>query len=373
MKLIKESWDEKEFEFEDEESFEDVSSIEDQGNPIESSIILADDSTVANLESETESPVEVKTITTTSVEVLDNFTDVREEMAKDIYTQFKEGKLSVLDLNKRLAALCGSYEAGMNWLADHEDSKAEIIEVQDDVDLKKVFKPGDFAEFGKDVSLEDHNIDVEIGETEVVESLNESVKTLQKLTESSPEAKIAINHILKMLKEDINIDETEIEVETPKSEDKNEFTPEELAKEEKEIEETPDMPTAGMENYIANELNANIVGEWDTIKKYNDFVATLEANPDESGKYASIINVIKDITNEEHNHIGQLQQALKIVSPNTISIAAGEVEGAKQLAVPANDGNSEIEGDVPTTSDIKKDTLLSPIEAKNDRSEVNKI
>lgn len=221
MKLIKESWDEKEFEFEDEESFEDVSSIEDQGNPIESSIILADDSTIANLESETESPVEVKTITTTSVEVLDNFTDVREEMARDIYTQFKEGKLSVLDLNKRLAALCGSYEAGMNWLADHEDSKTEVIEVQDDIELKDVFKPGDFAEFGKDVNLEDHDVDVEIGETEVVESLNESVKTLQKLAESSPEAKIAINHILKMLKEDINLDETEIEVETPKSEDKN--------------------------------------------------------------------------------------------------------------------------------------------------------
>lgn len=369
MKLIKESWDEKEFEFEDEESFEDVSSIEDQGNPIESSIILADDSTIANLESETESPVEVKTITTTSVEVLDNFTDVREEMARDIYTQFKEGKLSVLDLNKRLAALCGSYEAGMNWLADHEDSKTEVIEVQDDIELKDVFKPGDFAEFGKDVNLEDHDVDVEIGETEVVESLNESVKTLQKLAESSPEAKIAINHILKMLKEDINLDETEIEVETPKSEDKNEFTPEELAKEEKEIEETPNPPRAGLDTTVANELNRMIVGELNTITDYNNLIEMLVAN----NTSTEIINVIKDINSEEVEHCGQLQQCLKQVSPNAINFDAGQLEGAKQIASPVNVGDPSVDGDTPSENDIKKNTLLDPAEAKADRGEVNKI
>lgn len=344
------------------EDFE-IDNIEDINTTSEEDISIDYDANTANIEVETTEPVSVKTVTSTSVEVLDNFTEVREEMAKDTYNQFKEGKLSVLDLNKRLAALCGSYEAGMKWLADHENEPVTEIEiiveptVEDNVELLN-------TEIEELKAVEEPiAVNTEVEEVEVVESLNESVKTLQKLAESSPEAKSAINHILNMLKEDINIDEVEIEVEAPEKKEESEA---------EKIADTPDMPNAGIENYIADALNTNIVGEWDTIKNYNDFVATLESTP-EAEKYASIVNVIKDIANEEHTHIGQLQQALKLVSPNTISIAAGEVEGSKQIAVPADDGNNDLKGDTPTEQDLKKDTLLSPEEAKEEKAKINNL
>lgn len=85
-------------------------------------------------------------------------------------------------------------------------------------------------------------------------------------------------------------------------------------------------PQTGIETTIANELIDNVNGEWDTITKYNNMITDLkQAGLDD------FIPVIEDINNEEHKHIGQLQELLKKISPNTNSIASGETEGAEQL------------------------------------------
>ena len=66
--------------------------------------------------------------------------------------------------------------------------------------------------------------------------------------------------------------------------------------------------------------------EWKTIQFYNTLVSAL----DQAGQQ-DMIDVINDITNEEHKHVGQLQECLKRLSPNTFSIEKGEEEGAEQL------------------------------------------
>lgn len=91
-------------------------------------------------------------------------------------------------------------------------------------------------------------------------------------------------------------------------------------------EEIPSGPPTGVETTIANELIDNVNGEWDTITKYNNMITDLK-----QVGLDDFIPVIEDINNEEHKHIGQLQELLKKISPNTNSIASGEAEGAEQL------------------------------------------
>jgi rubrerythrin len=45
-----------------------------------------------------------------------------------------------------------------------------------------------------------------------------------------------------------------------------------------------------------------------------------------------MLPVISDIVNEENKHVGQLQELLKIISPNATSIEQGAAEGAAQIA-----------------------------------------
>jgi len=85
----------------------------------------------------------------------------------------------------------------------------------------------------------------------------------------------------------------------------------------------PELENIDLANTIIDQIN----GEWDTIRDYNDLIETLK----EDKKYAKFISVIDDINNEEHKHIGQLQELLKQISPNTLSIALGETEGDEQL------------------------------------------
>ena len=80
-------------------------------------------------------------------------------------------------------------------------------------------------------------------------------------------------------------------------------------------------------------INALIQDEWQAIQGYNDAIATLSTTDIDT----DIINVFKDIANEENIHIGQLQKALEMVSPNVSSIGEGEQEGAEQLEEPDTD------------------------------------
>ena len=108
---------------------------------------------------------------------------------------------------------------------------------------------------------------------------------------------------------------------------------EDLEGEKEELEDIPDTPTTPDEFGAAGLINALIQDEWQAIQGYNDAIATLSTTDIDT----DIINIFKDITNEENIHIGQLQKALEMVSPNVSSISEGEQEGAEQLEEPDTD------------------------------------
>ena len=85
-------------------------------------------------------------------------------------------------------------------------------------------------------------------------------------------------------------------------------------------------------------INA-INGEWDTIELYNSIIATLSLEKDK--KYDAIIKILQDITNEENIHVGQLQKALEILSPNTSLIKDGEKEADEQISADDYDDITE--------------------------------
>ena len=67
------------------------------------------------------------------------------------------------------------------------------------------------------------------------------------------------------------------------------------------FDKTPSGPETGVETTIASMLITAINDEWKTIQYYNDTIQALE----QAGMY-DMIDVIKDINNEEHKHVGQL-------------------------------------------------------------------
>lgn len=103
-------------------------------------------------------------------------------------------------------------------------------------------------------------------------------------------------------------------------------------------EAIPEGPKPGVESGIADSLIKLINDEWEAIQGYNNFrEMILSMNQNGDGDYSEMINVIDEISNEENLHVGQLQELLKKVSPNTESIAKGEEEAEEQLASSGNE------------------------------------
>lgn len=92
-------------------------------------------------------------------------------------------------------------------------------------------------------------------------------------------------------------------------------------------ETTPETPAVGPELGIAGVINSLIIDEFEAIDGYNSAIATAE----EEGM-TDIVNVLKDIANEENLHVGQLQTCLAKVSPNAKSIDDGQVEAESQIS-----------------------------------------
>lgn len=88
------------------------------------------------------------------------------------------------------------------------------------------------------------------------------------------------------------------------------------------VEDGPKAKDAGIAQLLIDAIN----GEWDTIKLYNDILVNAE-----SYGYSDIADVLRDITNEENVHVGQLQKALETISPNVSSIEDGSKEAEAQL------------------------------------------
>ncbi len=104
----------------------------------------------------------------------------------------------------------------------------------------------------------------------------------------------------------------------------NYFTPEDnckiLSVEECNNQGPQEGPDAGLSNLLITSIN----DEWTTISSYNDLVISARAEGRED-----IAKIIEDITNEEVNHVGMLQTALKLVSPNVSNVQDGEQEATE--------------------------------------------
>ena len=103
-------------------------------------------------------------------------------------------------------------------------------------------------------------------------------------------------------------------------------------------EAVPEGPKPGIESGIADSLIKLINDEWEAIQGYNNFrdmILSMQQNGD--GDYSEMIKVIDEVSNEENLHVGQLQELLKRVSPNTESISRGEEEAEEQLEPSGNE------------------------------------
>lgn len=113
-------------------------------------------------------------------------------------------------------------------------------------------------------------------------------------------------------------------------------------REDAEVVETSESetPQLGPDSILASMLNNLIVDEWNTIDAYNSALTYIEQVNQDDGTvydYEGIKKILTDIVNEENVHVGQLQSAMQLLSPNTASIDKGTEEGDKQIA----EGDSE--------------------------------
>jgi len=86
----------------------------------------------------------------------------------------------------------------------------------------------------------------------------------------------------------------------------------------------PEGPKLGIETGIANIIHDLIIDENEAIQGYNNAAANME-------DYPELQKIMHDIAGEEFAHIGELQKALEILSPNAANIEEGEVESEENL------------------------------------------
>lgn len=77
---------------------------------------------------------------------------------------------------------------------------------------------------------------------------------------------------------------------------------------------------------IASIIITAINDEWEAIDFYNSMIATAQAEG-----YQDVVEVAKDILNEENIHVGQLQKLLELVQPEAKAIEQGMQEATEQV------------------------------------------
>ncbi len=88
-------------------------------------------------------------------------------------------------------------------------------------------------------------------------------------------------------------------------------------------------PATGVDTGVASMLMDAIKDEWSTIDKYNSILATVKATPEiDPTPYETVLNHINE---EELKHVGELQELLKQIAPNTQEIAKGQQEAKSEL------------------------------------------
>lgn len=106
------------------------------------------------------------------------------------------------------------------------------------------------------------------------------------------------------------------------------------------------------ENAMVTLINSLIKDEFEAIDGYTSAISTLTTENAE--KYSSIINILNDISTEENVHIGQLQEVLKLVSPNAEAIEQGKIEAQDQI-IDEEPTEEPVENDFSVDENLKKE------------------
>lgn len=134
------------------------------------------------------------------------------------------------------------------------------------------------------------------------------------------------------------------------------------------LEDVPEGPALGLPSGMADTLINLINDEWEAIQGYNNFrEMILAAQRDAAADYSYMLRVIDEVSNEENKHVGQLQELLKIVSPNANSIADGEAEGRAQIAQATGNewvnGKLKVEFHQPSVTEAQNSTSPNEIDS----------
>lgn len=127
--------------------------------------------------------------------------------------------------------------------------------------------------------------------------------------------------------EDEGLDES-IQTSLCENDELNNVVPAEEIEIVADVEPSKETVTAGPDAGVAGLINNLIIQNWNMNSAYTDLIVNADAN-----NQPNIANLAKDIVADINNHIGKLQAALAMLSPNVENIAAGESEAAQQLNV----------------------------------------
>ena len=140
-------------------------------------------------------------------------------------------------------------------------------------------------------------------------------------------------------------------------------------------ETSNETPVTSEANGIAKLILDAINNETDIIKMYNDLLA----NTDDE----DIIQIIQNIAAEENNHVGMLQKALEIVSPNASNIEDGADEAEDMInesVLPVNDLGTlnpqevnKIENQITELQDKEDKGIITPEEKEELKKLQDKI
>ena len=210
------------------------------------------------------------------------------EITKDEMEDLKKRGMSLLEfIDPKIVELAKKY----NLIIDEFNDGFNVLGKTSDIDA-----------FYKEYSnLKDLNENVE-------DQIKEDVVDIEVTEDPNKEA-------------DVEVSETETEIENP--------------------EEIPASPTTSDAMGVANMLNALIRDEWEAIDGYNSTISSYRAmidneypEADKSIDYSALIKILEDISAEENNHVGMLQKALSLVSPNVSEIKDGEKEAENTIENP---------------------------------------
>lgn len=206
-----------------------------------------------------------------------------------------------------------------------------------DIDPRDYFTKDEVMEFGEEVvaTLNDTNkVSLELGEVYLTDNLFEITVTDSEGNEYATTANIDYRKI----KSPRDLNKYLNEVVAKLSADINDLsTYESLNKTKQAITLSESLfedldagilksPTEGPQFGLSELLNHAIKSEFDAISEYN---ALALAARDEG--FEDIAKVAEEIGTEENKHVGQLQEALKLVSPNAEAIEVGKQEGQEQV------------------------------------------